>query len=104
MSNLEDDRGAQDDLEALTRLDEVVRQAVARLEALRTRVEDVRAREADMRGLLGQITAGELDPAEIMNHVRMLEEENDTLRRRLREGREAVERLLARIRFLEEQG
>ena len=104
MSDLGDDRGPQPDLEAFTRLDDAVRHAVNRLEALRTRVQEVQAREADMRGLLGQITAGEVDPAEIMSHVRMLEEENEVLRRRLRDGREAVERLLARIRFLEEQG
>ena len=104
MSNLDDDRGSQYDQKALTRLDKVVGQTVFRLEALRTRVEEVQAREADMRGLLGQFTAGELDPAEIMGHVRTLEEENEVLRRRLRDGKEAVERLLARIRFLEEQG
>ena len=104
MSNLGDDRGSHDDQKAFARLDEVVSQTVSRLEALRTRVEEVQAREADMRGLLGQFTAGELDPAEIMGHVRTLEEENEMLRRRLRDGKEAVERLLARIRFLEEQG
>jgi predicted RNase H-like nuclease (RuvC/YqgF family) len=103
VSNLGDDRGPHDDQKALTRLDEAVSQTVSRLEALRTRVEEVQAREADMRGLLGQFTAGELDPAEIMGHVRTLEEENEMLRRRLRDGKEAVERLLARIRFLEEQ-
>ncbi|MFG1691712.1 hypothetical protein ACGF5M_06120 [Gemmatimonadota bacterium] len=104
MSNLGDDRGSHDDQKAFARLDEVVSQTVSRLEALRTRVEEVQAREADMRGLLGQFTSGELDPAEIMGHVRTLEEENEMLRRRLRDGKEAVERLLARIRFLEEQG
>ncbi len=104
MSNLGDDRGTQYEQKALTRLDKVVGQTVSRLEALRTRVEEVQAREADMRGLLGQFTTGELDPAEIMGHVRTLEEENEVLRCRLRDGKEAVERLLARIRFLEEQG
>lgn len=104
MSNLGDDRGTQYEQKALTRLDKVVGQTVSRLEALRTRVEEVQAREADMRGLLGQFTSGELDPAEIMGHVRTLEEENEVLRCRLRDGKEAVERVLARIRFLEEQG
>jgi hypothetical protein len=35
--------------------------------------------------------------------VAELEEENDLLKDRIREGREGVERLLARIRFLEDQ-
>ena len=104
MSNLGNDRGSQDDQKAFTRLEKAVSQTVSRLQTLRTRVEEVQAREADMRGLLGQFTAGELDPAEIMGHVRTLEEENELLRRSLRDGKEAVERLLARIRFLEEQG
>ena len=46
------------------------------------------------------------DPAEagrLLSRLKALESENEDLHARLEQGREGVERVLARIRFLEEQ-
>ena len=39
-----------------------------------------------------------------MTRIRTLEEENADLRARLERGRDGVDRMIARIRFLENQG
>ena len=46
---------------------------------------------------------GEQDPGALVERLTDLESRNRELNERLEEGREGVERLLARIRFLEEQ-
>jgi hypothetical protein len=57
----------------------------------------------ELAGLLKGVTSGEAGPREMIAKLHILEEENRDLRRRLEEGREGVDRLLAQIRFLEEQ-
>lgn len=61
-------------------------------------------RVRDLEGLLARFARGEEDPAGLARRLEGLREENDELRRRLTEGAEGVDRLLARIRFLEEHG
>ena len=46
---------------------------------------------------------GSANPADMHTRLKSLEVENADLTRRLDDGREGVERLLAKIRFLEEQ-
>jgi CHASE3 domain sensor protein len=57
-----------------------------------------------MRELLRKFTEGEEDPARLMTRLRTLESGNQELLDRLQKGKGGVDRLLARIRFLEEQG
>ena len=89
--------------EALVRLQNAVEQAVVgnRELTVRLRASEEKARELD--GLLKRISGGEIEPGQFVDRMRVLEEENSDLRTRLERGREGVERLLARIRFLEEQ-
>jgi hypothetical protein len=46
---------------------------------------------------------GHEEPFEILSELRALKVENADLRSRIEQGREGVERLLAKIRFLENQ-
>jgi hypothetical protein len=58
---------------------------------------------AEAEALMRKVTRGALDPAELERRVRELDAENADLRARIGEGKEGVERLLARIRFMEDQ-
>jgi predicted RNase H-like nuclease (RuvC/YqgF family) len=92
------------DLEVFPRLEEAVDAAVARVEELRTRLEESQGQGRDMEQLLKQFTGEGEDPATLLGRLRALEIENQELLTRLKKGKEGVDRLLARIRFLEEQG
>ncbi|MFC1662017.1 hypothetical protein ACFL3S_11315 [Gemmatimonadota bacterium] len=89
--------------EALTRLERAVRGAVASISDLDARLTESQKKGEEMAELLRQFTGGEEEPALILSRLGALEEENRALRDRLRQGLEGVDRLLARIRFLEEQ-
>ena len=89
---------------ALDELETAVLGAVAHMKDLRGRLEEALGEGAQTRDLLRKFTEGEEDPSEIMDRLRRLELENQELLERLKRGKEGVERLLARIRFLEEQG
>lgn len=91
------------DRQALQALEKAVGQALERLEEFRTRAHGAEARGAELGELLQRFTR---DPGEaplLISRLRSLEEENEDLRGRLEKGRQGVERLLARIRFLEGQ-
>ena len=104
MSNPEDKaKGPNVEAEAFDRLEEAVLGAVARLKELRSRLYRAQAEGREMKELLRQFTGGEEDPADLLQRLKDLETENQELAFRLKKGKEGVERLLARIRFLEEQ-
>lgn len=102
MSRPEADRGAGASA-ALKRLDQAVADAVSQVGDLRGRVQAAEARSKELEGLLQRFDAGGENPGDYVERVHVLEAENVDLRARIHEGREAVERLLSRIRFLEEQ-
>ncbi len=93
--------GAPD--KAVRRLEKAVNAALARVELLETEVVQMNAQGEELEGLLKGVTSGEGGPREMVAKLHILEEENRDLRRRLDEGREGVNRLLAQIKFLEEQ-
>ena len=88
---------------AVERLEIAVSAALARVELLEGEVVRMNAQGQELEGLLKGVTSGEAGPREMIAKLHILEEENRDLRRRLEEGREGVDRLLAQIRFLEEQ-
>jgi len=57
----------------------------------------------ELEELLKRFTGHEVEPADMVSRLRALEEENTDLRSRIEQGRQGVERLLAKIRFLENQ-
>jgi predicted RNase H-like nuclease (RuvC/YqgF family) len=89
---------AFDDLEAM------VARAARQLKELRGELREARAEGTETKELLRQFTDGEKDPASMLTRLEKLEAENKDLLFRVNKGKEGVERLLARIRFLEEQG
>lgn len=95
--------GETTDRQALSRLERAVGELLEDAERLEIRYSRSEARVQDVENLLRRFTKGEDDPARLLRRVAELEEENDLLKDRIREGRAGVERLLARIRFLEDQ-
>ncbi len=103
MPNFEEvDTGRRSDENALTRLEETVGRALREIRHLRERARQAEERVHRMEELLGG-DGEEIDPRRMVDRLRVLEEENGDLHERLSQGRDAVDRLLARIRFLEEQ-
>jgi len=90
--------------QAFARLDEVVREAGRRIGLLREELREAQVQGERMQEILRGLTGGEVDPVALADRIQRLEVVNQDLLERLSRGRAGVERLLARIRFLEEQG
>ena len=103
MSNNASDKVSVTPAAAIKRLKAVVKVTVGEVERLRGEVARMEAQGEELEGLIRGVTSGERSPREMIDRISILEEENRDLRARLNQGREGVERLLARIRFLEEQ-
>ena len=105
MSKPEDRQpGDTPETDAFRRLERAVDGALARVETLKGDLRAAHARNRELEALLKRFTGGQEDAADLMGRVQRLEDENGVLTERLRKGRDGVQRLLARIRFLEEQG
>lgn len=103
MSSSADDRTDLSEKEALSDLETQVGRVLEEMQRLRERARKAERRATDAEALLRNFTTGKDDPAGLRRRMRDMEDENEGLRSRIQEGREGVERLLARIRFLEEQ-
>jgi predicted RNase H-like nuclease (RuvC/YqgF family) len=90
--------------EAFATLAAAVERALERIRELEGRVSDAESRSGELGAMLERFNADEEAPARMLERLGRLEEENREMRRRLEAGRGAVDRLLARIRFLEEKG
>ena len=93
----------QPDRAAFQTLEKLVGQAVDRLAELRTRAEAAEARNEELEELLKRFTEDEGAAGRLLTRLKTLEGANSDLTDRLARGREGVDRILARIRFLEEQ-
>jgi predicted RNase H-like nuclease (RuvC/YqgF family) len=89
--------------QAVKRLENAVNAALKQVESLQGDVVRMRTQGEALEGLLKGVTSGEEGPRELIEKIHIIEEENRGLRNRLDEGRAGVERLLARVRFLEEK-
>jgi hypothetical protein len=87
----------------LDELDGAIGDMIDRLAWMHDRMALAEEKSEELEELLKRFTGNEVDPGEIVSRVRVLEAENADLRSRLERGREGVERLLAKIRFLENQ-
>jgi len=96
-------KAEQADRVALKALEKAVGQALDALEKARARAHTAEARSAELGKLLQRFTRDEGEAPLLLSRLETLERENEDLRGRLEKGREGVERLLGRIRFLEEQ-
>lgn len=84
-------------------LEAAVDRAVAELRAARKRASEAEARADRGDELLREFVDGKQDPAALSRKVAELEAENEALRSRIRQGRQGVDQILARIRFLEDR-
>lgn len=89
--------------EVLAELEESVGRLLAALRGVRERHEASEVRVRQLEEVLKRLQQGESDPVELQERIQALEAENQDLRDRVTQGRDGVRRLLARIRFLEEQ-
>jgi predicted RNase H-like nuclease (RuvC/YqgF family) len=89
--------------EAFAALTAAVERALERIRELEGRVRDAESRSSELGAMLERFNADEEAPAQMVERLGRLEEENREMKRRLEAGRGAVDRLLARIRFLEEK-
>ncbi len=77
--------------------------ALAELRAAREAAREAEERAKRSDQLMRQLVDGRQDPAALADRVAQLEAENEDLRDRIGRGREAVDGILASIRFLEER-
>lgn len=85
-------------------LEEAVGRALQRISELEEALARTTARRDEMEGLLRRMTTGEESPALMARRLDELDHENQDLRGRLRSGLEATDRLMARVRYLEDHG
>ena len=91
------------DRAAITRLNGAIDRALAQVEDLRNRVQEAEQRNGELEALVARFEGGEESPRDFVARMKTIEAENEDLRDRLAKGREAVGRILSRVRFLEEQ-
>lgn len=84
-------------------LEAAVERAVDELRQQRERGAAAARRSADLEALLAGFQSGADTPERMKERLERAEAENRDLRMRIGQALETVERLLARIRFLEDQ-
>jgi phage shock protein A len=91
------------DAVALVALERAIEGALARLKEVSTRADAAEARVAELQRVVDRFTGDPADAERLVEQFARLEDENADLGTRVAEGRAGVERLLAKIRFLENQ-
>ena len=97
------DNGGSPEQVAFAALEGVVGQALERLTNMTERVQVAETKSAELSELVKRFTGDDAEAGRMLTRLKRLEDENGDLRRRLEEGRAGVERMIARIRFLENQ-
>ena len=103
MSSSDSEKEAASPDVAIARLEEAVTSALEEVHRLRGEISRLDAQGQELEGLLRGVTTGEGGPREMVDRLHVLEEDNRDLRARLKLGREGIEKLMKRIRFLEDQ-
>lgn len=103
MSNSESKASREDLQVALDALTAAAKGAEAEMKRLRGAVDQAEAKLLDQERLLSSIASGKESPSEMRERLTASEAENKDLLRRLEQGRESVDRMLAKLRFLEEK-
>jgi chromosome segregation ATPase len=87
----------------LDRLELTVRRLLESHDAWRQRAEAAQARVAELERTVRDLSTGSLDPVAMAGDVRSLEAENRELKDRLVKARAGVQRMQARLQFVEEE-
>lgn len=89
--------------ERLEAIETAVERLLERLAEAERRRAISEARRSEVEALLREMSGGSIDPAEMAERLQAMEAENDDFRSRIERGLERVDRLLARVRYLEDQ-
>jgi hypothetical protein len=84
-------------------LELTVRRLMDDHEAWRRRALAAENRVRELESALSEVSSGRLDPVAVSARAQTLERENRVLTRRMSSARDAVERILNRIQFVEEE-
>ncbi len=95
--------GERLDRTALTELEGAVGELLDRLAAVSARAEEAEGKSEEFEELVRRFTGDDAEAGRMLSRLKGLEEENQDLRGRLKKGTAGVDKLLAKIRFLEEQ-
>lgn len=90
-------------MDSLKRLDKAVGKLITALDKERTRSSEATTRVKELEKLLKRFEKKGVDPTALSGRVEKLRKENKELRAKMKKGRESAERMLARVRFLEEK-
>lgn len=90
-------------MDSLKRLDRAVGRLIDALEKERERSRQAKGRVAELEKLLKRFEKNGVDPTALSGKVKRLQKENRELKSRIKRGREGAERVLAKIKFLEEK-
>ena len=101
MSNTEDS-AQQPERPAFQELDAAVGRLIEQLVDSNERATEAEAQSAELQELVKRFTGDDAEAGRLLTRLKDLESENIDLKTRLDQGREGVDRLLARIKFLEE--
>ncbi len=97
------DSGGRSNGDPFKALEGAVGEALDRLAAMTRRAEEAERQSAELNELMRRVARSPADAGDLLTRLKRLEDENVDLRERIERGREGVERLLARVRFLENQ-
>jgi hypothetical protein len=97
------DNGGAPDEAAFARLEGAISQLVDRLAAETDRAAAAETKNRELAELVKRFTGDETAAGELVGRLKGLETDNTELRGRLEAGRAGVDRMIARIKFLENQ-
>ena len=95
--------GERSDRAAFTELERAVGGLLRRLADVSTRAEEAEDQSEELEELVKRFTGDDAEAGRMLSRLNGLEEENQDLRDRLQKGSAGVDKLLAKIRFLEDQ-
>ncbi len=97
------DSGGQPAHDALSALEAAIVEALEGLAVATKRAEAAEKKSAELNELMKRFTGNPAQAGEVLTRLKTLEDENTEFHGRLEQGRAGVERLMAKIRFLENQ-
>lgn len=87
---------------AFVELEKIVEAALRHLTEVTRRVEIAEDRNAEFETLIKRFAGDEGDAGQVLHRLAQLEEDNEDMRSRLEAGQVSVNKLIAKIRFVEE--
>ena len=87
---------------AFVELEKIVEAALRHLAEVTRRAEMAEDRNAEFEALIKRFAGDEGDAGQVLHRLAQLEEDNEDMRSRLEAGQVSVDKLLAKIRFVEE--